>query len=88
MRAAGFVASKSSGTRIRGAPRIRPGYVARRYNPLDTKAWVVRVTWEGGEYRENRPDPQAKLAEMAEVLGDAGFTVADRGGELYVTQTM
>jgi hypothetical protein len=81
LRAAGFSASKSSGTRIRGAPNVTSGFQARKYNPLRTKDWVINVTWVNDWQAASRgdtfraPDPDQKLVEMADALRAAGFTV-------------
>lgn len=87
LRKAGFEAAKSSSTRVRGAPRVSEGFTAQRYNPLETKDWVVKVSWNQGEWYEGRPaarDQREVMQAMAAALEAEGYEVTNRGSEIYV----
>jgi hypothetical protein len=76
LRRAGYVAARSSRTRVRGAPRTHPGFQVRRHNPLGTPRnnIVIEVSWQ------HDPDASVaaeieKLAEMRTALQAEGFRV-------------
>lgn len=88
LRKAGFGATRSEGTRIRGAPQVKPGYEASKYKLLDFPDQVVKVTWQNAWHVDpaNQPDPSEQTTKMAQALIDEGYVVTweTEGGQLFV----
>jgi 8-oxo-dGTP pyrophosphatase MutT (NUDIX family) len=88
LRSAGFSATRSSGSRVRGAPNVTSGFKSERYRRYISSAdipegeaypypWVVKVTWEVDWAQQSNgsgDDPAQKCDEMESALQVAGFS--------------
>lgn len=88
LRRAGMNATRSTGTRIRGAPIVTPGYQASKYKLLDHPDQVVKVGWQNSWHRDadKQPDPKEQNRKIGSALTDDGYvvTAAADGGEMVV----
>jgi ribosomal protein S18 acetylase RimI-like enzyme len=93
LRKAGFPAMKTSGSRIRGAPYVTPGYVVEKYIPLNEKRTVIKVYWQTNWAldRSKQPDEREQNRAMGEALEAMGYVVEypnggrGAGSSMYVT---
>lgn len=84
LRKAGIPAAKKSGTRVRGAPRVTPGYEAKTWLPLEPNRpggkthKIVTVQWmssTGPVKPPNERDSEEAKGAIAQILSDLGYVV-------------